>query len=612
MSTIELAGLAGGHAAFTRPRICIIAMSVIADDPRVRRQGDAFARAGWEVVAVGLPGAQSTPPDWTILTCPEDNVANEAATHSTEQALEGELTERTEINEVERSVSASPAIIERPNEVIATVAPIEALSPAGQPSQIERIVESVSPINKGANCSPSSGIRRKRLALLDDWLPWRAPLRYKSVALIYSVYYNILTLLVKLVRSFYAFRSNLPNARRNFVDRCYDIYYNLLNVRARLIRKWHLRFFGTLAIRVKAMECLRAMCYRMRTKRVQFLSKFIPGGSFRYAARLVSVRFRPDTVYELYWTALQSTIIDLYDVARKVDADVWLANDWIVLPIAARLANEKGGRCVYDTHEFAAEEYAENWHWRIWKKPLVCAVERQFIRDAAVVSSVSAGIAESLDTMYRLPRPSMVIRNTPFYQRCHFRPTGERIRVLYHGIVVAGRGLEQTIDSVAAWHPEFELTIRGPGSPGYIEALRQRIRHIRLDDRVRLVPPVPMTSLVAEATEFDIGFFALPGHSRHNEFALPNKVFEYLMAGLALCVSDLPEMGRLVDEHQVGVLIPSLDPAAIAAAINGLNRGQIDTYKRNALTAAEELCWEQESARMVHAYRRLLPDAALA
>ena len=203
--------------------------------------------------------------------------------------------------------------------------------------------------------------------------------------------------------------------------------------------------------------------------------------------------------------------------------------------------------------------------------------------------------------MYRLPRPSLVIRNTPFYERSGFRPTGDRIRVLYHGIVVTGRGLEQAIDSVASWRPEFELTIRGPGNPDYTDALRQRIWHAQVEDRVHLVPPVPMTSLVAEATGFDIGFFTLPGHSRHNQFALPNKFFEYVMAGLALCVSELPEMARLMGEYQLGVLIPSLDPAAVAAAINGLDRERIDTYKRNALAAAEELCWEQESARMVNA-----------
>src|SRR5690348_9114608 len=58
------------HAVTAAPhaRICIVALSAIADDPRVRRQAEAFHCAGWGVVAVGLPGARSAAPEWLILT----------------------------------------------------------------------------------------------------------------------------------------------------------------------------------------------------------------------------------------------------------------------------------------------------------------------------------------------------------------------------------------------------------------------------------------------------------------------------------------------------------------------------------------------------------------
>ena len=69
-----------------------------------------------------------------------------------------------------------------------------------------------------------------------------------------------------------------------------------------------------------------------------------------------------------------------------------------------------------------------------------------------------------------------------------------------------------------------------------------------------------MTALVHEAAPFDVGFFALPGHSRHNEFALPNKFFEYVMAGLTLCATDLPEMARLIKEYDLGVTISAVEP----------------------------------------------------
>jgi glycogen(starch) synthase len=73
------------------------------------------------------------------------------------------------------------------------------------------------------------------------------------------------------------------------------------------------------------------------------------------------------------------------------------------------------------------------------------------------------------------------------------------------------------------------------------------------------------------------------------------------MAGLALCVSDLPEMVRIVKRQSLGVLITEVTPQAIAASINRLNPLAIDLYKRNALVAAQEYCWENEGQRLLDA-----------
>src|SRR6476661_2870597 len=57
-----------------KKQVGILALSAIADDPRVRRQGDAFHAAGWEVIAFGLPGSgRSAPPPWQIIGCDTAN-----------------------------------------------------------------------------------------------------------------------------------------------------------------------------------------------------------------------------------------------------------------------------------------------------------------------------------------------------------------------------------------------------------------------------------------------------------------------------------------------------------------------------------------------------------
>jgi len=466
-------------------RICIIALSAIADDPRVRRQAEAFHNAGWNVVAVGLPGARSAAPEWLILTRETRRAPTAAG--------------------CDLALGTSPA--------------------APEPSPC-------APLRAGIKAwlSPQS------LSALD-----RRTERYGGLAR------DILRPLVRL-----------------------------------------------------AYRLRRILAYPVRLVR-----RVIIG------VRLLATRVRPAIAQEIYWS-FSENIRQIYDCARRVDAEVWLANDWTMLPLAARLAREKGGIYCYDTHEFAAEEYGNDRSWRLWRRPMVCALEREFIGQAAVVSAVSAGIAERLGKLYQLPAASITIRNTPNFEPIAFHPTSpDRIRVLYHGIVTPGRGLEATIDSVAAWRLQFDLTIRGPGDENYLAALRARISERGLTDRITIAPPVPMTALVREAAAYDIGFFALPGSSRHNEFALPNKFFEYIMAGLALCLTELPEMARLLREYKLGVTFRSVELVAIATAINALDPANIDRYKRNALAAARELCWERESERLIKAYEALLDRAAL-
>ena len=153
------------------------------------------------------------------------------------------------------------------------------------------------------------------------------------------------------------------------------------------------------------------------------------------------------------------------------------------------------------------------------------------------------------------------------------------------------------------------MTIRGPVNDDYRAALEHEIDAAGVRERVQIVPPVPMLDLVREATAFDIGLFALPGHSLHNQYALPNKFFEYIMAGLALCISDLPEMMRLLRHYDLGRPIRAVNPRAIAKAINSLDREAISRYKRNALAAARELNWERESQKMIEAYRAVVDTA---
>lgn len=434
-------------AAQTRTA-CVIALSNVPNDPRVRRQCEALFDAGWNVVAVGIPGAEDSSLRWPVRVRADDGIGGGAVTES------------------------------------------QAIQPA-------------SPVNEPAQ------------------------------------------------------RGALKELVRRVVGE----------------RNW------------------------------QILSKIRHRVEARPAA-LVKLYLKPGFAESIFWS--WPNIQQLAEAAGSVKADLWLANDWTALPIAARMAERTGGVYVYDSHEFAVDEYAQRLRWRLINRPIVREVERRYIANAKVVSTVSSGIADALEKLYALPEKPTVIRNAPQFSVSRFRPTEDAIRLLYHGIVAPGRGLEEAIASVYLWKPEYSLYIRGPGEAYYLQSLRDQIRALHLEQRVFMLPPVPMIDLVPTAREFDVGFFALKGHSLQNHYVLPNKFFEYTMAGLALCVSDLPEMTRLCERYRHGVVFRGLEKTVIADTVNGLTREVVDRMKQNSIAASHDLCWEKESDRMLKLYNEAL------
>ncbi len=445
----------------------LLAWSPIADDPRVRRMGDALTVNGWQVVGLGLPGGFARPPDWPILAPP-------LASHVTPAAAPGHL--RT----LERMAGKVAGSI---------LAPIEfSLRSAGSPHAA--VVKNVR-ARASTSSAPVSG----------------------------------------------AIRTISRRVRRS--------------------------------ARERGLSTNEKLCMR-------------------------------------FWD-LSPYLLAMKAIAESLEGPaLWIANDWWMLPIAAAGVSRSGGVIAYDSHELATEEYAELPEWVRYQKPIVAAVESSLIGQAAVVTAVSPGILTHLKRTYRVRSPTITLRNAPVFQRTDFRPAENPVRVLYHGLVRPNRGLEAAIESVPLWRDGGTLTIRGPSEPQFARQLEQRVERLNLQHRVTFAPAEPMTELVRAARDFDIGIMSLPDLSMHTRYALPNKLFEYLMAGLALLVTDLPEMGALVRETGAGIAIPEATPEAIAHAMNSLSMERLNQMKAAALEAAQRFHWDAEAAPVLSAYADLV------
>lgn len=270
-----------------------------------------------------------------------------------------------------------------------------------------------------------------------------------------------------------------------------------------------------------------------------------------------------------------------------------IAHDYPTCPTADVLARRYGARVIVDSHEYMLGTGEQDPNWRGFERPFVKAMQDHYFARADQVIAVSSGIVDRLNVEQKLKRPVRLVRNLPPYQEQPFRPTSEQPVLLYHGIIDPVRDLDLAIEAAGLWTSGAKLILRGPGDTAYIARLRERAAQLGATDRVAIEGPVLFSEMIRRANEADLGYFVYADGSPQRRFVLPNKFFEYVMAGLACFVSDLPEMSSLVARYNLGVIAPT-SPQDIATAVDRLNPRQIDEYKRASLRAAKELCWESE------------------
>ncbi len=296
---------------------------------------------------------------------------------------------------------------------------------------------------------------------------------------------------------------------------------------------------------------------------------------------------------------------------KEARPSVVIANDWPALVVAARWKAECGGLIHYDSHEFATREFDERVWWRIVYKPFVVHLEKATIGAADSISTISPGLAEELRRHYDLAVLPTVIRSIP--NRRPLSPASDvqwPLRLLFHGQVLPGRGLEALIDSIPWWRAAHRLIVRGDGSSIYIEHLRRRAAGVSSNGQVIFEPAVPPGEVISEAARSaDVGVFFTPLRTVQHQFTLPNKLFEYIGAGLAVAVSPGADLKALVTDYGIGVVSADPTPKAIAAAINELTPKTVNSFRLKAREAAHVLCWEQERNRLRICLETLLAQA---
>lgn len=287
-------------------------------------------------------------------------------------------------------------------------------------------------------------------------------------------------------------------------------------------------------------------------------------------------------------------------------ADLLVSNDLDTLMPNYLIHKIKRIPMVYDSHELFTET-PEVIHRKfvqgVWER-----IEGWIFPNLTDVFTVSDSIAEVFRTKYGVE--VKVIRNVPPTRIFNSKktrqelglPIDRKIILLQGSGINIQRGAEELVQAMKHL-PEVLLLIIGGGD--VIEQLKKQVAQLNLSN-VKFISRIPVDELYQYTVNTDLGLTVDKDTNLNYRYSLPNKLFDYIHAGIPILASPLPEVLKIVNNCQVGEAIANHEPEHIASRIREMlsDEMKLATYRENCKFAAKELCWEVEGKKLIEVYQR--------
>ena len=293
---------------------------------------------------------------------------------------------------------------------------------------------------------------------------------------------------------------------------------------------------------------------------------------------------------------------------RNIRFDAYHAHDLETLPIGFILARLKDKPLIYDSHELYIDWETHHpmarWIWYHVEKLLA---SRTYI---TIMETESRGRVFSKRYGVSLP---LVIMNCQYLNlqkksniiRESLPISAEEKIIIYQGKIAPSRGIDVLLESMK-YLQGMVLVLIGFGV--YKETLSKKLQDHKNKEKIFILDEVPWEELATYTASADIGVFSLQNDCLQYYYALSNKLFEYLSAGLPVVFSDFPEMRKVIVENNVGLVVDETDPKAVAKAIHYImdNPSIYSEMSQNAKRIVKEKYnWEIEGKKLLNVYAAL-------
>lgn len=304
-------------------------------------------------------------------------------------------------------------------------------------------------------------------------------------------------------------------------------------------------------------------------------------------------------------------------VLRGLRPDVLHAHDSNALVPVALAARDRRIPFVYDAHDlWLGRPRRERGRLYFWLSQLTyLVIETLLVPRAAAVLTVSPPIVRHLAKRYGLRKVALVAnlpvvgdadgpRDLRVLPGLEGLPPG-RGMVLYLGGLMGGRGLEQLVDAVR-YFEDADLVLLGDGPIG--PALRTRASQAGVGERVHFAEPVPVDEVIGYASSADVGVSPIVPSCLNYRYSLPNKLFQYMAAGIPVVASDFPQVREIVDSARCGLVVDTSDPRRVAEAVNRILADRTEARamgERGRAAVEERYNWSTAARTLLEVYAAL-------
>lgn len=293
---------------------------------------------------------------------------------------------------------------------------------------------------------------------------------------------------------------------------------------------------------------------------------------------------------------------DIYIEAMKQDSDIYQIHEYVLIPVAKKLIRQ-GKKVIYDTHENYAIQLSSHLplpHWlRTIAKGLIAGYERHFIQKC---SGLICAVPNEYERLKEYNKNNLLLNNYPLLIASNVVKEDYVSRpkcACYTGIISHDRGAECMIESLGK--VKHRLLLAGPVSDDYLNVLRG----VESWNNVKYFGTLSRNDMEQEVWNHSIAGIVMFAPTESYMESVPNKLYEYMSAGLPVIASDFPMWRGFFAQHQCGILVEPMNPEALSDAFETLSNDPEYAYHlgQNGISAINnKLNWNSEAKRLLSFY----------